>query len=69
MEEMRCLMFGRVIESVWKGLMLNTIGTMSRSSHKRVHRFGACHRHSVICSVGFAIHWTGDRAATWTHLA
>ena len=49
-------MFGRVIESVWKGLMLNTIGTMSRSSHKRVHKFGACHHYSVIRSVGPAVH-------------
>ena len=43
MEEMRCLMFGRVTESVWYGLMLKTMGTMSRSSHSRVQRFGAYH--------------------------
>ena len=39
-DEMRCLMLGRVSESVWNGLMLNTMGTMSRSSHRRVQMFG-----------------------------
>jgi hypothetical protein len=39
-DEKRCLMFGLVKESVWKGLMLNTIGTMSMSNHSFVHRFG-----------------------------
>lgn len=41
MDEMRCLMFGRVTESVWNGLMLKTMGTMSRSNHRRVQRLGA----------------------------
>src|ERR1700722_5336616 len=39
-ELMRCLTFGRVAESVWKSLMLNTMGTMSMSSQRRVHRLG-----------------------------
>lgn len=34
-------MLGRVTESVWNGLMLNTIGTTSNVSHKRVQRLGA----------------------------
>lgn len=40
-DEIRCLMLGRVTESVWYGLMLNTMGTMSMSNHSRVQRFGA----------------------------
>ena len=42
MDEIRCLMLGRVIESVWKGWMVKTMGTMSSASHRRVHRLGAC---------------------------
>jgi|SRR5882762_6076338 hypothetical protein len=39
-EEKRCLMLGLVKESVRKGLMLKTIGTISMSNHSLVHKFG-----------------------------
>ena len=46
-DPIRCLMLGRVRESVWKGLILKTIGTMSSSTQRRVQRFGACTRPSA----------------------
>ena len=50
----RCLMLVLVAESVWKGFMLNTIGTISNSSQSLVQRLGTYDKNneSVVSETG-----------------